>query len=214
VVEVASPDSGLVDLRPDAVPEVAPVVDAGPDVAVDRGPDLPPGERPGCAVGTCKRVFLSSAAVANGGIGNLDAADGICQRLATAAGLGGSWRAWLSDANGSPATRFVRANLPYRLLDGRRVASSWLGLVSGSLDHPINVIETGRVASAGRPIEVWTGTLPGGTTSPATCGNWTNNSAGLPTGDVGLAASDGSSWTYAYTQYCDRLDVHLYCFEQ
>jgi hypothetical protein len=31
---------------------------------------------------------------------------------------------------------------------------------------------------------------------------------------VGKYALGNSSWTTVYEQYCDRTDVHLYCFEQ
>jgi hypothetical protein len=205
---------------------IAPIADASPadnsppDVVAD-GPPAPgtdmasapdAGERVGCRAGSCRRIFLTSAGLPNGAIGSVAAADATCQRLATAAALGGLWRAWLSDANVAPATRFSRATVPYRLLDGNRVAVNWAALTSGALEHAIDVFETGQVA--GRPFEVWTGTLTSGLGSNATCGNWTNNSIGLPAGTVGLSNRADGTWTRSWDQFCNRPDVHLYCFEQ
>jgi hypothetical protein len=168
----------------------------------------------GCREGTCKRVFVTSRRIPNGGPGSLAAGDATCQMLASRASLRGSWRAWLSDASASPLTRFVHSELPYRLLDGTRVAKGWNALTSGTLEHGIDVFETGRSVRSGRPLEVWTGTTPTGLASGFTCGNWTNDSAGFPIGDVGLTGLADPTWSQAYPRLCDRTAAHLYCFEQ
>jgi hypothetical protein len=168
----------------------------------------------GCPPGTCRRVFITSRATTNGGLGSLAAADAACQRLADTASLGGAWRAWLSDASGSPATRFARSELVYRLLDGAQVARNWAGLTDGTLAHAIDVFETGGRVPAGQSFEVWTGTNPSGFASGVNCGNWTNNSSGLPDGQVGLSSRTDRGWTQALAQFCSRAGAHLYCFEQ
>jgi hypothetical protein len=159
-------------------------------------------------------VFISSQAMANGGLGSLSAADATCVRLAAAAELGGTWRAWLSDARSSPASHFTQSALPYRLLDGSQVAASWTALTSGGLEHAIDVRETGDPVPAGSVVQVWTGTTPSGSASGVSCGNWTNNSPGLPNGEVGLSSRLDRGWTQAVVQLCSRTGVHIYCFEQ
>jgi hypothetical protein len=188
------------------------VVDARP--VADQAPPSADGPGSGCAPGTCKRVFLSSTEMPNGALGSLATSDARCQVLADGRGLGGTWRAWLSDGNASPATRFTRATVPYRLVDGTVVANSFVGLASGTLMHAIDMFETGVTLLPGAQVEVWTGTTTTGASAGATCGNWTNNSAGQPNGSVGVSDRTNGGWTQAYQQFCDRSHIHLYCFEQ
>jgi hypothetical protein len=164
--------------------------------------------------GGCKRVFVSSQPMPHGGFGSLGPADTLCTRLAAAADLGGTWRAWLSDARGSPSSRFPTGAGPYRLVDGTRVAADFAALTSGDLESAIDVLETGGKLPADQPFEVWTGTTPAGAASSITCGNWTNNSAGLPYGLVGLSNRRDLAWTDARPQLCSLPAAHLYCFEQ
>jgi methylaspartate ammonia-lyase len=60
---------------------------------------------------------------------------------------------------------------------------------------------------------VWTGTTTTGAYSGGTCNGWTDGSA-TPTADVGLTSDTGSGWTTKYLLYCNRTNLHLYCFEQ
>src|SRR5438045_530753 len=68
-----------------------------------------------------RRVFVSSKAYA-GDFGGITGADATCEDLASDAGLGGTWLAWLSDNDASPAARFVHANVPYALVGGAQIA--------------------------------------------------------------------------------------------
>ena len=102
--------------------------------------------------GAC-RVFVTGLS-SNGELGGLAEADGICQWRATAAGLPGSYKAWLSDGSASPSTRF-RCTAPscsaqgYRLVDAARtlVATNWTDLTDNDLLHGINATELGVVGS-------------------------------------------------------------------
>jgi hypothetical protein len=172
-----------------------------------------------CTVGQCKRVFLSSTQTMSGNLGGVAGGDSVCQSLANARTLGGVWKAWLSDQSSSPMTRFSHAGVPYRLLDGTLVAAHWNALTSGALAHAIDVDETGnRVSADGGPgaliSEVWTGTLPSGGYASASCRNWANGSSNMPYGEVGLFANSDFQWTASYAQFCDRMFLRLYCFEQ
>src|SRR4051794_29230703 len=77
---------------------------------------LPLAASPACGGGTCT-VFLYTTLL-SGDFGGLANADGICQVAADDAGLGGTYKAWLSDNTASPSTRFTRAAQPYVLPNG------------------------------------------------------------------------------------------------
>jgi len=170
-----------------------------------------------CQPGQCKRVFLSSSAPPSAGrLGSPSAVDTFCQSAADAKQLGGTWRAWLSDRTTSPKARFTLANVPYRLLDGTTVASSWSTLVGGafggSLAHAINVFEDGTTAPAA--VEVWTGTWTDGDWyGSSDCNSWADGTAAF-FANVGRSDSTSRGWTAANAQFCNHTDLHVYCFEQ
>jgi hypothetical protein len=187
-----------------------PQPDAG---SVDAASDVNAGAV--CAPGTCKRVFVSSAVPApSGKLGGAAAVDTFCQSAADAKRLGGTWKAWISDTSSSPSTRFVKATVPYRLLDGSTIANNWTALASGTLQHSINIQEDGTPLPAAAVWEVWTATTPSGVYSGDACANWTNDTANPPTADVGVTSVTNAGWTDIYQQFCDRTTLHVYCFEQ
>ncbi|MCA9876161.1 MAG: hypothetical protein KC442_00200, partial [Thermomicrobiales bacterium] len=105
--------------------------------------------------GVCS-VFVSSDFFTGGEIGGLTGADAKCQSLADAAGLSGIFKAWLSDGNQSPDTRFSFFSGPWRLppnaVDGGDlppvVATDLEDLTTCGatcLKHPINRTETGEI---------------------------------------------------------------------
>jgi hypothetical protein len=167
-----------------------------------------------CRGSVCKRVFVSSQPPpAGANLGGLTAADDFCQSAAETNQLGGTWKAWLSDPTTSAAARLTHATVPYVLLDGNTVAANWSALTSGTLAHAINVSEDGTVHTS-NVLEVWTGTTLAGAYSGRSCSAWTSNAPGSTTADVGLSNQINGNWTNRYQQYCDRTNVHLYCFEQ
>jgi hypothetical protein len=166
-----------------------------------------------CQGGVCKRVFVSANPLPSGGdLGGLMGADDFCQSTADTKLLGGTWKAWLSDGTISASARLTHATVPYVLLDGSRLGANWTALTSGTLAHAIDVSEDGTPHAA--TLEVWTGTTSAGAFSGRSCSAWTNNAPGSATADVGLSNETNSDWTNAFQQYCDRLNVHLYCLEQ
>lgn len=205
---------GLVGYQASALTEDAAVdADAAPADAtmMDTAVEVDAARTPLCADGSCKAVFVSHA-LAVQAIGSVASADARCQGLAEAAGLGGVFRAWLSDDTTSPSVRFARATVPYRLVSGTQVANDYADLTDGSLDHPIDADVTGTTL-ADVP-EVWTGTYTDGTSSGSSCGNWTNTTASTPYATVGVTNNGGAAWTEIYMQFCDRTGPRLYCFEQ
>src|SRR5262249_28544146 len=85
-----------------------------------------------------KGIFQSDSH--NGAFGGLAGADTFCQGLATAAGLPGVFKAWLSDSTATAKDRLTHAVGPYVLRHGGVVANDWADLTSGSLR--MNVVET------------------------------------------------------------------------
>lgn len=143
------------------------------------------------------------------------AADVICNKLATAAGLPGTYKAWLASyANTAPFYRFAKSSVPYRRVDDVVIAFDWGDLVDGSLDAPISVDENGSSV----PAEVWTNVLPGGTAYATQtyhhCSNFTGYGEYL-TYDAwtGLSTSTSSYWTKRFGKNCTQ-SMRLYCFQQ
>jgi hypothetical protein len=182
--------------------------DTGP---IDTGaPDAAPSAR---------RVFVSSA-TSTGDLGGPAGADILCRDLASSAGLGGDWKAWISSAASSPSTRFVRSTVPYRLVDGTPVAASWDALVSGTLAHPIDRDEHGLLTLN---AEVWTSTKLDGKVEiggfaatpmgPDGCAGFTSAAHGAPYAAVGISNRTDFGWSDYYPQFCDR-QARIYCVEQ
>jgi hypothetical protein len=187
------------------------VVDAGPDTSiVDAGSDRRDAGHPVCAVGACKLVFVSSTTVA-ANAGSAVAFDSVCQTFADARSFPGTWKAWVSDANSSPSTRFAHSIFPYRLLDGSTIANDWNDLTDGTLAHSIDVLDDG--SRAGTPLQVWTGTTPAGGLASLTCSGWTQASMSF-IADFGMTDHTDSGWSDWQLQYCNAPGMHVYCFEQ
>jgi hypothetical protein len=216
-------DDALTESGPtyaDAPPDSAP--EAGAEAAVDGSADVatePPACAPGCGVhsvcvqGTCtagNRVFVSNATF-TAGLGGYAGADMKCQSAATAASLGGTWKAWVSDNGSSPSARFTQSSIGYRLLDGSVVAANWGALTGGGLTHPIDLDETIKPFQG--VSEVWTATQTNGTLSQDGCNSFTTTGYTDPFVFEGLADKTTAAWTSVYQQRCDR-SAHLYCFEQ
>lgn len=165
-------------------------------------------------------VFLSSE-LFDGDFGGALGADLECQRLADAAGLGGTYMAWLGDSTTSPNLRFSRDGGPFVLLDGTEIATDWADLTDGTLASPITLTELGGAMPASYPgicgfdDAVWSGADAYGDAYDNNCGNWT----GSGSGSWGKAVFyDFAAWSWANTctgGACDALwQAGLYCFEQ
>ena len=140
--------------------------------------------------------FITSANPGQGGnLGGLAGADAHCQRLASAAGVGGkTWRAYLSTtaANGQPAVN-ARDRIgagPWVNAKGVTVATSVADLHSpnAKVGKDTSLTEKGEVVPGyGDPVnkhDILTGSRPDGTVAvpeagkDTTCGNWTRGEGG------------------------------------
>jgi hypothetical protein len=176
-------------------------------------PSPPPLPQPACGAGGPCLVFLSSIRY-TADLGGLAGADAKCQGLAEAAGLPGTYKAWLSDRTSAPASRFVPSPGPYRLVNGTTIAGEWGDLMDGALRAPIDVTETGGGPSS-LPL-VWTNTNTDGTTWGESvgehCANWSTD-APTSNGRGGVATRSDSGWTARFGNPCASR-YHLYCFQQ
>jgi hypothetical protein len=172
-------------------------------------------------------VFATSKVYQGGGLGGLEGADAICNQHAADAGLGGDFKAWLSEVGTSAASRLSHATRPYLLVDGTRIADNWDDLIHADLENPVDLDEHGdRLAPATDIFDglgVWTNTrfdgevtpwTPGGTptTNPRLdCMGWSSFDA---IGLLGIWNRAGAAWTASSSGIGCTEKAHLYCFEQ
>ncbi|MEM8962282.1 MAG: hypothetical protein AAGD38_12435 [Acidobacteriota bacterium] len=162
-------------------------------------------------------VFVTSTNQ-TGSFGGLDAADAICQGLADAAGLDGTFKAWLSDTTDSPSTRFTQSEFIYVLVDGTKIADDWDDLTDGTIDATISLDENGDTTDS---TDVYTNTTSAGevraTNSTLLCDNWTSD-VSTDFGIVGLTNATDETWSTdsagALLTSCANTNAVLYCFEQ
>ncbi len=174
-----------------------------------------------------RRVFLTSSTY-SGALGGVAGANTLCQNIAIAKGLGGTWKAWLSDSVNYPAITFSQSSVPYQLISGEQIAKNWADLIDGTIGVPIWSDESGKVIAAASGgscnsdgPKVWSNTTVTGTrfttTTTATCLDWQTSSNSITYKALtGNASKSGATWTNnCVTDKCDiTVPGHLYCFEQ
>ncbi len=141
----------------------------------------------------------------------LERADAICQEMADDQGLGGTYRAWLSDTEQGPHSRFDLAEFrgDFLLTDHTRIARGWQDLTDGVLFAPINRDEYNQQHIN---AEVWSDTQTDGTPYTNTnCFGWTSSSQSN-SGRFGRSSDITQSWTISSAKPC-QLKAHLYCFQ-
>ena len=170
--------------------------------------DLDDDPSNGCETEVPRRAFVTSETY-NGNLGGVAGADAKCQGLAQGAGLGGTWRAWLSDDSATPASRFMQTATEIHRLDGNPIANDWADLTDGTLLNALTITE--KLGSVGASI-VWTNTVGDGT-MPGTeyCANW-SSASGLEQGLSGSSGATDETWTNASLGPCNS-KRRLYCFE-
>lgn len=162
-----------------------------------------------------KRIFLSSTAH-TGSLGGLSGADAICLARATAAGLGGTWKVWLSDNTANAISRINDVG-PWYLVDrSTLIFQNRAAMVSSNPATQISKDENGNSMGAGPPgVLTWTGTMADGTKAASNCSNWMS-ALGATQGDVGANGNNvntNSYWTSGGTVACNGAR-NLICIEQ
>jgi hypothetical protein len=200
--------------------------DATNDVTSDDGDDAADSGSPPSDASPYV-VFVSSQFY-TGNLGGLAGADEKCQSLASAVGLSGTFKAWLSSqGGGTAATRLSHGNAAYRLVDKTVVVDNWAGFTGGGLKHSIDKTEDGSVLHEpvdGSPecpgTSVWTSTDTSGGLIAAmwggTCSDW-SSAADANSGTTGSTDNwnvTSTAWTFwCHDITCDSLAA-LYCIQQ
>jgi hypothetical protein len=157
-----------------------------------------------------KLVFVTSNKH-KGDMGGIAKADTICNNRASAAGLDGTFKAWLGDGVTGPVDNFINTSSVYSLVNGQFVGT-WSDLVNNTLKNPISVTEFGDTVASG---VVWTGVVGGATLtwSSNTCDGWTTK---IDTGAHGDVSQTDWRWSRDVEGkiYICSTSLRLYCFEQ
>lgn len=184
------------------------IADTVQGVICVEGPPPPPPPPPP----PTKRVFVTSTQY-EGNLGGLSGADAKCQEGAIIGGLGGTWKAWLSDSSTNAKDRIVDAKY-VRVFDNALIANNKADLLDGFLGNPITKDEFNGLTMG----PVWTGTTSSGTVSDVGnplvthCLSWASNS-GSEFGRRGFSSFNDSFWTHIGVTNCGWF-MSLYCFEQ
>ena len=164
-----------------------------------------------CGQSMYKCAFVTNQ-VHDGNLGGSAGADATCAAAASAAGVAGTFAAWLSVTGSDANTHIGASTQPYQLLDGTAVAANSATFSSGALLGPITRDENGNLILPG---DVWTNTNLDGTLNAAgACGDFMSNShASAPVPIVGSSGAADPTWTANQTIFCDAT-ARLYCLEQ
>ncbi len=182
-VDSGQPDGAVADgAVPDAAVPDAMVPDAGP-------PD---------------NIMFVTSTKQSGKLGGLSGADSLCMTRASAAGLSGTFRAWLSTSTVDANSRLGSAS-GWRRTDGKPFAND----ATGPIFYPPRIDEFGNDVGQG---VAFTGTNANGTKQlGAMCSDWSLAS--------GAGNSGGAYFTsVAWTSYLGGSDVcgssrRIYCFQ-
>jgi|GEM_PF-5356030 len=136
--------------------------------------------------------------------------DEVCQVRANAAGLGGTWTAWLSTDTVDAKDR-ITDQAYYLVDDTTKVCDNKADLIDGNIDHTINQQEDGT--ELGTNTEIRTGTTCSGISKGNfyTCNNWTDGSGSYQQWE-GRIGYTNCAWTDAMSRWCFD-SRSFYCFE-
>lgn len=168
-----------------------------------------------------KVIFLTSQQF-DGNLGGLAGADAKCQTAATAGGLSGTFKAWMSDTTISARDRLTHNPAPYIRTDGATIANNWADLTDYHIKEPIMCDEFKECSAYVEMfhndtwrVSTWTGTWANGSAYPNPvmfCDNWSAGD-GSKQGSYGLASSIDEHWTDNSPMGCQNI-LRLYCIEQ
>jgi hypothetical protein len=166
------------------------------------------------AVTTGVRFVFVTRSVYSPNMGGIAGADLRCQSSASAAGLAGTFRAWISDSNTDAKSR-IRSDGPWLEVGTDRVLFPTRASIEGYPEAPLARDEYGDPA----PEEWWTGTAANGLRHPRNCRDWTTNdqaSGGLLGGRRSTATGrPGIEWTESSVHSCIGNELNrraLLCF--
>ena len=158
------------------------------------------------------KAFVTSATF-TGDLGGQKGADAKCTRAAKAAGLSGTFKAWLSTFKRNAKDKLGTARGFVRV-DGQPFADRVSDIVAGRIFNPLDIDENGD-AHPDSANPVWTGTLGAGTVATGdTCSNWTSKFF-EDDGDTGASSYGPTFWTDNLGNVGNSCSSaqSLYCFD-
>jgi hypothetical protein len=168
--------------------------------------EIPPSPSPSPTPVT--HLMFVTAFSGNGNLNGLGGADIICNNAASSASLTGTFTALLSSASVDAKSRITVSGDIYNT-HGEVLANNATDLWDGTIDNKVGYDEKGIWLGN---VDVWTGTLPGGTKSVDTCTSWTSSANGNGVnGRIGEADEKGSDWVSDASAQCNQ-SKHIYCF--
>jgi hypothetical protein len=151
-------------------------------------------------------AFVSAATITPGTLGGVAPADAACQAEADAAGLAGTYVAWLSTSTTNAIDRLGTSRGWVRS-DGAPFVDTVADLAAGRLYLPLSVDVNGVALPQ---TAVFTGTLSDGTADPFTCGDLSSTSDLMA---YGISTSTWGTWTRINASFSDcGSNVRIYCF--
>ena len=164
----------------------------------------------GGGAGGTKRIFITTLQY-TGDLGGLAGADQKCNTEAQAAGAGGTWKAWLSDATTDALTRIVEVG-PWA--DFGKFTKTIFNNKATLQTIPLAPLYYDARGQQSSGNSVWTGTDLGGTKSASHCHSWTSSSSSfLESGAVGYAGNATAQWTQGSVDLCNTKNS-IYCIEE
>jgi len=159
-------------------------------------------------------VFVTEELLGAKFISDVPGADTECHQIALEHELPNptNFKAWISNHNSSPATRFYRSKGRYVQSTGEVIATSWDDLIDGTLDHPIDRTLDGKYLFE---HPVWTSTQANGESwgDDLHCMNWTSSDPDLEA-RIGATGYVDATWTDVKFTISCGIAAALYCFEQ
>jgi len=156
-------------------------------------------------------VFVTSTTYQPGALGGLAGADDACQARAAAAGLPGTYRAWLSTSGAGAVDAIARLGSARGWVrpDGKPFVDTTTDLAGGRIMYPPRLDESGNDLGQ---VFALTATTADGTLHPltTTCSDYTDtNASGIFVG--GWASAGSGMFTVFDFRSCSAWG-HLYCF--
>lgn len=160
-----------------------------------------------------KRMFVTSQ-VYSGNFGGVQGGDSICNTLAKAAILGGTWKVFLSDGTAGALARTSEVGPWFRVDRTTKIFNNRTGFTVGALAAIYNEYGS-SVASSAR---AWTGTRADGTADGSqNCSDWTSDTGSVygTAGNPNKLLADGPKWMFGNEGAAPCTSQYrLYCFEQ
>jgi hypothetical protein len=153
---------------------------------------------------TPNRVFVTSTTV-DGAFGGIAAADAMCSARAAAAGLSGTYVAYLSDSTTNATTR-IASSRGWIRRDGAPLADVPNAFTTGKILFPPRLDEYGNDLGN---VNVYTGT-DYGVTFANLCTNWSDNAAGLM---GGMSQTQYASTSMNASNRACSTQGHILCVE-